>query len=252
MVSVTLPEHTLGTPEVRPITKVKARKGHFGAVLLWIAVFLLAYIVLIRSWHQHWGATSDEIDRTMPGDGLVDHPIEVTTRAITIRAEPRYIWPWLAQMGKGRGGLYSYDRLDIWAGVLEEPSSNEVLPEFQNLRAGDTIPVGGSPGWPVTLAEPNKMLLLDVHQDGAHVTWAFGLYPVSSIETRLVMRVRAQLLWSWKTPFIAAALDPAEFLMVRRQLIGIKQRAERLAREAAILGMPPALPEGAPSWPQGT
>jgi len=191
---------------------------------------LAAYIAMVRPWHMHWGATSDEVTRPMPGDSLVQDPGEVTTRAITINAWPAHIWPWLAQMGNGRGGLYSYDWLDQAFGVLDSPSSDTLMSRFREIRAGDTIPVGGSPGWPVAVATPNELLLLDVHQAGAHVTWAFALHPISPARTRLVMRVRARLPHSWRLPLQVAVLDLAEFLMVRRQLIGIRDRAERVAR----------------------
>jgi hypothetical protein len=157
-------------------------------------------------------------------------PLEVTTRAITINAWPTHVWPWLAQMGKGRGGLYSYDWLDQLFGVLDAPSSDTVISRFQGIRAGDTIPVGGSSGWPVAIAQPNKLLLLDINQTGAHVTWAFVLNPISPTKTRLILRVRARLPNTWWLPLQTAVLDPAEFLMVRRQLIGVRERAERLAR----------------------
>lgn len=195
-----------------------------------LAALLALYLAVVRPWHAHWGATSGEIARAMPGDSLVEHPLEVTTRAVTIDAWPAHVWPWLAQMGRGRGGLYSYDRLDRLFGVLDAPSADTLIPRFQEIRAGDTIPVGGSPGWPVAIARPNELLLLDVHQAGAHVTWAFVLDPVSPTRTRLIMRVRGRLPNSWMLPLQVAVLDPAEFLMVRRQLLGIRDRAERLAR----------------------
>jgi hypothetical protein len=166
----------------------------------------------------------------MPGDSLVQDPLEVTTRAITINAWPHHVWPWLAQMGKGRGGLYSYDWLDQVFGVLDGASSDTLIPRFHEIRAGDTIPVGGSAGWPVAIAIPNELLLLDVHEAGTHVTWAFAVDSISPTQTRLIMRVRARLPNSWKLPLQIAVLDPAEFLMVRRQLMGIRDRAERLAR----------------------
>ncbi|HSE67525.1 MAG TPA: hypothetical protein VLB12_11090 [Gemmatimonadales bacterium] len=191
---------------------------------------MVLYAALVRPWHLHWGATHDEVVRSLPGDGLVQDPLEVSTRAITINAWPSHVWPWLAQMGNGRGGLYSYDWLDRFFGVLDAASADTLIPAFQQIRAGDTIPVGGSPGWPVATAKPNELLLLDIHQAGAHSTWAFALVPISRTQTRLIMRVRARLPSSWLRPIHQAVLDPAEFLMVRRQLIGIRDRAERLAR----------------------
>jgi hypothetical protein len=166
---------------------------------------------------MQWGATPGEVARPLPGDSLVQAPQEVTTRAITINAQPRHIWPWLAQMGNGRGGLYSYDWLDQLFGVLDHASADTLIPRFQHLEAGDTIPIGAAGGWPVAIARPNELLLLDIRQAGAHVTWLFALDSLSPFQTRLIMRVRAHLPASWRLPFLMAALDPAEFLMVRRQ-----------------------------------
>jgi protein-S-isoprenylcysteine O-methyltransferase Ste14 len=211
-----------------------------------LAAFVILYIAVVRPWHLRWGATPDEAARGLPGDNLVPEPLEASTRAITINAWPSHVWPWLAQLGKGRGGLYSYDWLDRLFGVLDAASADTLIPAFQQLRAGDTIPVGGSPGWPVAIAKPNELLLLDVHQAGAHVTWAFALVPISPTETRLIMRVRARLPSGWRLPLLWAVLDPAEFLMVRRQLIGIRDRAERLARADPAYARRAARPVSAP------
>ena len=67
---------------------------------------------------------------------------------MTIRARPGQIWPWLAQMGAGRGGLYSYDWLDRLFGYTGASSSDDILPEFQDLAVGDVIPLGRRPVGP--------------------------------------------------------------------------------------------------------
>jgi len=195
-----------------------------------LVVLLGLYVAFVRPWHVRWGASPEEVARALPGDSLVQGPQEVTTRAITINAWPAHIWPWLAQMGNGRGGLYSYDWLDRVFGVLDANSSDTLIARFQQIRPGDTIPIGGSTGWPVAIARPNDILLLDVREAGAHVTWVFALAPISPTKTRLIMRVRARLPVTWRLPLQRAVLDPAEFLMVRRQLMGIRDRAEQLAR----------------------
>jgi hypothetical protein len=133
-------------------------------------------------------------------------------------------------MGNGRGGLYSYDWLDQLFGILSHPSSDTLIPRFQQLKTGDTIPIGSAGGWPVAVARPNQLLLLDIRQAGAHVTWLFALDSLSPRQTRLIMRVRAHLPVSWRLPFLLTVLEPAEFLMVRRQLIGIRKRAESLTQ----------------------
>ena len=86
-----------------------------------------------RGWHLTWGARDGEIDARMPGDEI-DVPGQFrATRAVTIDAPPMAVWPWLTQVGKGRAGFYSYDRLDNGG----QPSATTVLSEFQEVVPGD-------------------------------------------------------------------------------------------------------------------
>jgi hypothetical protein len=148
---------------------------------------------------------------------------------VTIEAPREAVWPWLAQMGYKRGGLYSYDWLDRLFGYLDAPSAEHVRPEFQNLKAGDTIPLGRGPSWPVRVAEPNRALVLE--PVAGRITWSFYLLPVSDGVTRLVTRVRCAPPASLLERVTMVVMDPAAFVMTRRMLLGIKSRAEALARE---------------------
>jgi hypothetical protein len=105
-----------------------------GAALKVIA--LASYLLFIRPWHLRWGANDEELRRSMPGDDEIQQPLYTTTRAVTINAQPAEIWPWLVQMGYQRGGLYSYDWLDRLFGILDRPSADRIIPEFEtNLRS---------------------------------------------------------------------------------------------------------------------
>ena len=177
-------------------------------------------------WRK-WGATEAEATRPMPGDDEVKLPMQVTTRAVTVKARAADIWPWLVQMGYRRGGMYSYDWIDRRLGILDQPSANRITPEFQRLEAGDVIPMGKPPSWPVKAIEPNRMLLIVINEPNAQVTWCFMLDEIADRQTRLVLRVRNRLAMS---PLLLLSLPimlPGEFLMVRKMLLGIKQRAEK-------------------------
>jgi hypothetical protein len=206
------------------------KNGRFGRILgslvITIAAFVAVYLLMVRPWHREWGATGTEIRQAMPGDEVVANPNLLTTRAVTINAKPEEIWPWLVQMGYKRGGLYSYDWLDRMAGILDRPSADQILPEFQDLKPGDDIPMGAGPGWPVKSMDPNRSMVLDIRQPGVHITWSWGLFPVDSDSTRLVLRVRSQMKIKPLQAPLFALLDPAEFVMVRKMLAGIKQRVE--------------------------
>jgi hypothetical protein len=131
-------------------------------------------------------------------------------------------------MGYGRGGLYSYDWLDRAFGYLDAPSATVVLPEFQQLKTGDTIPLGRGPSWPVVEVERERALVLEPL--AGVVTWAFAIRPIDANTSRLVTRVRMRTDRTVKGRLMSVAMDPAAFIMTRRMLRGIKARAEALAR----------------------
>jgi hypothetical protein len=198
---------------------------------------LLAAAVLywfpIRRWMNNWGAAPPDLARVMAGDRLLPNPTYSGTTAITVNATPEHIWPWLVQIGYQRGGLYSYDWLDRVFGYLDRPSATRILPEFQNLAVGDTIPMGQGPSWPVAVVEPRRALVLDMrNMSGFDWVWQFGLYPIDETRTQFVSRscVRAQNIWARLLTYV---IEPAGFVMTRRMLLGIKQRAEALASAGA-------------------
>lgn len=197
------------------------------------AVVAGAYALAIRPWHQRWGATTDEIAAAMAGDELVPAPNWKVTRAVTIDAPPAAVWPWLVQMGYGRGGLYTYDWLDVRLGVLDGPSASSVLPQFQNLAVGDTIPIGNDPGWPVAALDRERTPVLDIRRPRLHITWSFLLTSLAGGRTRLVLRYRGLVQPRLAKVPLYALIDAGEFLMTRRMLLGIRTRAERLARRHA-------------------
>ena len=197
-------------------------------ILVAIFAFAALYWFPIRRWMNRWGATPSDVTRVMPGDALLVEPTYSGTLAVMVNAAPEHIWPWLVQIGYRRGGLYSYDWLDRLFGFLDRPSASRILPEFQNLAVGDRIPLGRGPSWPVAAIEPNRALVLDMRNLGAFDwIWQFGLYTLDQNRTRLVSRsaVRTRSIWARLATY---AIEPAGFLMTRRMLLGLKQRAEAL------------------------
>ena len=196
--------------------------------LLVILTLAVLYWFPIRRWMNQWGATPSDLARVMAGDSLLAEPTYSGTTAITVDARPEHIWPWLVQIGYQRGGLYSYDWLDRLFGYLDRPSATSILPDFQHLAVGDTIPLGRGPSWPVAVVDPNRALVLDMrNMGGLDWVWQFGLYTVDENRTQLVSRscVRTRSAWARLATY---AIEPAGFLMTRRMLLGLKQRAEAL------------------------
>ncbi len=193
-------------------------------IALLATAFLVAFVGLVaffysvyRPWQLSWGATADEVTRPMVGDGLVMNPTFNATRAVTVNAAAERIWPWIVQIGYKRAGFYSWDILDN-DGI---PSAERIIPEYQDLKVGDWVPLSKEADAEVVDMEPNRRLLL-VFQSGGTVTWAWGVYKIDAERTRLVTRLR------WRTTSVVSqfVLDAFEIIMMRKCLLGIKRRAE--------------------------
>jgi len=193
-----------------------------------IASAVAGYLRILRPRHVRWGATDDEVRRPMSGDVLVQDPVMAATRGISVCARPDEIWLWLVQMGYKRAGFYSYD----WIDNARVPSADHILPGFQGLKAGDVVPTGPrGDGFSVVSLEPNRSLVMEVHHTRFHVTFSTLLDPVNEEETRLVMRVRVAVRFNPLTALYYALLEPGDFVMMRKMMLGIKQRSEAMADE---------------------
>jgi hypothetical protein len=182
----------------------------------------------IRPWQLRWGATDEEVGRTMPGDDVVQRPSLNATRAVTIHARPEDIWPWLVQIGCKRAGWYSYD----WVDNLGIHSAEHIIPELQHIAVGDLIPMSPDAqyGFYVKSFEANRfMLWWDKKGD---VTWYWGLYPQDDAQTRLITRLRIQYRWTRPSILFSLPMDVGDIVMMRKSMLGIKRRAERASRQA--------------------
>jgi hypothetical protein len=184
-----------------------------------------AYLLFFRRWCLNWGARPDEVSVKLPGDELLPDTGLVTTRAITINAPAGAIWPWLAQMGSGRGGAYSYDWIENLLG-LNMHSAGEILTEYQDIKVGDELPMGGdAQSMRVEVADPPRHLA--VRSADHNWTWIFALRPEGE-STRLISRNRiaTKALAPANRLFYLLFMEPGSLLMERKMLLGIKQRAE--------------------------
>ena len=182
---------------------------------------------LLRPWYSKWGATEAEVKKTLPGDAQVPNPVLETTRAITIQAPAEAIWPWLVQMGQGRGGLYSYERLENLVGCGMR-NADRIMPEHQELKVGDEFRLSQSDSTPAMLVlaiEAGRAVI--VGGDDPPTSWAFTLNPIDETTTRLIIRYRQDFeksfgnVVSWRV-----FTEPISFWMERKMLQGIKARAE--------------------------
>jgi hypothetical protein len=220
-----------------------------------------AYATTMR-WYRTWGIDPDEAGRALPGDDLVPEPGACDTRGLTIEAPPEAVWPWLVQMGYGRGGWYSYDAVD-----MKGASSGMIQPENQSLAVGDVVPTDPGGGFVVKVVEPEQALVLYIDPEvlaarkaatlpvaeapGLAMSgkfletatppqftavWTFALEPLAGGRTRLLERFRVRMDGaSAGSRFLAPLLGFGVFVMTQRQMLGIRTRAEKLARDREAL-----------------
>ncbi|ELZ93126.1 MULTISPECIES: hypothetical protein [Haloferax] len=191
------------------------------------------YLLAVRPWHRRWGTTDDEATGWLPGDDFVAEADVSSTRAITITAPARAVWPWLVQLGQGRGGFYSYERLENLFG-LQIHNADRILPQHQRLDVGDEIRLGppgsGAPSFRVAFVDPERSLVLSApgwETGESPATWTFALHEVAPGATRLVVRFRGRSETLRERAMNRLVVEPVQFAMERKMLKGIRSRAER-------------------------
>ncbi len=194
------------------------------------------YALRLRQIQLHWGATPSELGAELPGDSILEEADLVATRAVGIDAPVAAVWPWLAQMGQGRGGLYSYDWLENLVGC-QIHSADRIVAQWQGVSEGDEFRLHPDVALRVELVDPPNALVVRggvpasgaVGEDEApyDFTWAFVLQPSGSDRSRLVVRERYRYLTKW-APLLVEPVAAVSFVMTRRMLVGIRERAEAL------------------------
>lgn len=221
------------------------------------------YRRVVEPWWRTWGVRPDEAGAPLAGDEIVGGPdVTIETRGIDIEAPAEAVWPWLVQMGFGRAGWYSYDQLD-----MEGRSADRIVPEHQSLAVGDTVPTHPAGGFEVRAIEPGRHLVLylddemvrrqaeeaavinaespaNLRMAGAFMenaqppefsaSWAFVLEPRDG-GTRLIERFRIRFGNEGTKPWTRLTLPVmgfGVFVMMRKQMLGIRDRAERLRMPA--------------------
>lgn len=206
---------------------------------------------ITRSHFRFWGATQADKQRTLPGDERVPNPIVLTTMAITINAAASEVWPWIAQLGQERGGMYSYELLENLA-RCQMRNADRVVPEWE-MQVGDQMCMGpqGYPVNQVIALERGRWLLMagaDLktgiaaplpqpgQTDYVNYTWVLYLDERPDGTTRLISRTRLdyaprtfgfKLIWEVFT-------DPIGCVMTRKLLLTIKQRVEQAPKVGQV------------------
>lgn len=207
-----------------------------------------------------YGSTHDERARMLSGDDVVPDPQVVTNHAITIDAPRTSVWPWLVRMGWGRAGWYTARWVDRLLFPNNGPSATRVVSELQALAVGDFIPDGPPEtrcGFIVEQLGPERVLVLHSTshlpaswRDRAQLDWSW-VFVLDELDggarTRFLFRSRWRTAPWWLTVGGRFGIVPADFVMSRDMLDGVKVRAEQLTRCVVLSDLPQAMtaPAGA-------
>lgn len=203
-------------------------KDRKGAMLKAVALAgAMVAAPILRARCLRWGATDDETTMALPGDEFIAYPDLTATRAITIGTGTDEVWPWIAQLGQGRGGFYSYDALENLVGCNIH-SADRIVAEWQHITVDDVVYLYPGVGLTVVAVQPERALVLRGAVPGGSpydFTWSFVLLAATATTTRLVVRER----YGYKRRRAALLVEPVElvsFVMTQRMLRGIRDRAE--------------------------
>jgi hypothetical protein len=198
----------------------------------------VATVAVIRPVYLQWGTTIEERSTSLPGDEVLSPDARYRVdHAITIHAPASAVWPWLLQLGQDRGGFYSYDWLERAFGA-DIRNADRIHPEWQQRSVGDTVYATqasflggrvGKLGWRVSAIDSGRAMVLE--------KWgSFVLRPLDPNTTRLIVRTREPATVNVSglvlSPFGVFVFEPAHFIMQRRMLRGIRDRAERTVADA--------------------
>jgi hypothetical protein len=224
---------------------MRAKFGTIGGTVASGAALFATGLLAARPWFLRWGATDAEISRTWPGDEMSPDPASAATRAITIHAPVEVVWPWIVQIGQDRGGFYSYTWLENLVGARMR-NADRIIPGLTR-EEGDTVWMaakerfGGKGCSMVARLDPSRALVMVSPEDydvaretgvAPKGTWAILLDPVDDHTTRLIVRSRSG---PKEGPLRFLAFDPAHFIMERKMMLGIRDRAEaEAARRPAL------------------
>ena len=212
----------------------------------------LLFVGVLQRFSRRSGATDAEFHGSLPGDDVLPRPMIEWTRATTFEAPAEDVWPWLVQMGYGRGGWYTSERFDriIWR--IRNVSADRILDEWQHLAVGDIVPDG--PGYaayfrvaevvpgrsivyrsirhpyrghPVDPGDEDALRGLEQRlvDGGVYLdfSWAFALRPIDQRRTRLVVRTRAAAHPAWLR-LLAVPLGLVDFYHVSTMFSGLRRR----------------------------
>jgi len=191
-----------------------------------LILLVLLFVILLIPLMDRWGTTPAERESRLPGDDLLPEPARVVNRAVTIKAAPEQIYPWLLQIGADKSGMYSYTWLERLVGC-KMAKDKVIRPGWQNLKEGDLMKMCAGefapPPYIVARILPGEAVIFGHQNDGKWAElWQFVLLPQADGTTCLQTRTRTNMVGGvWEV------FNRVAFVMERKMLMTIKDLSEQ-------------------------
>lgn len=200
------------------------------------AAGVAALLYAARRYYRNWGTTKEECSMELPGDELVRGPAVQSTEGIWIDAPPAAVWPWIAQIGQDRAGLYGLESVEKLIGLGNGTGADDpdrIHPEWQRLTPGDVVRLAPM-GWmglrhgiilEIEQVVDGQTLVLRGTRPGFpwETVWSLHVLPRWQDRCRLLIRTRARLRHPGELLGVELA-GPVIALVTRGLLLGIKRR----------------------------
>jgi hypothetical protein len=174
------------------------------------------------SFVGEWGSTAAERAGPFPCDRLLAEPAATMFRAVDVAAPTATTFRWLCQL---RAAPYSYDKLDNRG----RRSPQTLTPGLERLQPGQRLQTifrlaEFEPGRSLTMVSSGRVF--------GRVACIYRAAPAGEGRSRIVVKLCVSYAGGIQRPLMRVLLPPGDLLMMRRQLLNLKQLAERTAAAA--------------------
>ena len=190
-----------------------------------------------RSQSSHTMSSS----HVYPGDEILSNPAMMYDRTRIIDAPASTVYPWLVQLGKGRGGWYLPSSIErflprTWRAAVA------IVPAWQDLHEGDIVQDYGfskDDTFTVRRVEPDRCIVFYSERYGAVFTWTLMLNEFSRVGrdgrertvTEVHLRFRGRIASTGlKRRLLVYFGDKLDHWTTAPMLAGLAERAEECVK----------------------
>lgn len=161
----------------------------------------------------------------LPGDELIGDAPVVWDRETALARPPVEVWPWLVQLGQGRGNWYMPRAVERF---LPERGRGlrRIDPAWQSVSVGDRVSDYGPGGWfeAGVVDPPRALVWWSQRRRDLRYSWALVLEPEGS-GSRLHVRLRfSRHLGRRATPLVEGAADMIDRVFIELMMAGLRER----------------------------